>query len=159
MVEQSFPVPKSDPSKVRIVADFRNLNEAFKRPHWPTESSGQLLKHINADSKVFCAINTTSGYHQVQVDPESQKLLNIVTQQGRYCYTDLFNLLTDGEARYDETGCLKNMDDWLLFAQNLEGLDKKIINLMESYKKKKKQFSLPHKKITRCLKLCFALFF
>ena len=79
-------------------------------------------------------IDATSGYHQVRVDAESQKLLTIVTQQGRFSYTvttqgvcsssDLFNLLTDGEARYDGTGCLKNMDDWLLFAPNLEELEK-----------------------------------
>ena len=60
---KAFPVPKSDPSKVRIVADFRMLNKALKRPHWPTESSGQLLRHIEPDSKFFCAIDATSGYH------------------------------------------------------------------------------------------------
>ena len=36
---RAFPVQKSDPSKVRIVADFRELNKALARPHWPTESS------------------------------------------------------------------------------------------------------------------------
>ena len=118
---KAFPVPKSDPSKVRIVADFRNLNKALKRPHWPTESSGQLLRYILLDSKFFCAIDATSGYHHVKLDPESQELCTIVTQQGRFSYTvtpqgvcsssDLFNLLTDGEARYDGTGWPKNMDD------------------------------------------------
>ena len=69
-----------------------------------------------------------------------------MTREGRFWYTltpqgvcsssDLFNLHTDGETRYDGTGCLKNMDDWLLFAPNLEELEKKIINLMEFCKKK-----------------------
>ena len=72
---KAFPVPKSDPSKVRIVADFRNLNRALKRPHWPTESSTQLLRHIEADSRVFCAIDATSGYHQVKVDPSRRSCI------------------------------------------------------------------------------------
>ena len=54
---KAFAVPKGTPGKVRIVADFRNLNKALKRPVWPTESSGQLLRHIDPDSRVFCAIN------------------------------------------------------------------------------------------------------
>ena len=138
---KAFAVPKGTPGKVRIVADFRNLNKALKRPVWPTESSGQLLRHIDPDSRVFCSIDATSGYHQIRVDKESQELLTIVTQMGRFSYTvtpqgvcsssDLFNYLTDGTCRFDDTGTLKNMDDWLIFAPNLEELEKKIVKLMK----------------------------
>ena len=118
---KAFAVPKQDSTKVRIVADFRKLNKALKRPHWPTESSNQLLRHICPKPKFFITIDATSRYHQVPVDKESQKYLTIVTQQGKYAYTvtpqgvcsriDLFNILTDGQVRFDGTNCLKNMDD------------------------------------------------
>ena len=143
---KAFAVPKSDPTKVRLVADFRQLNRALKRPHWPTESSGQLLRHIDPKAKFFCTIDATSGYHQVPVCKESQKFLTIITQQGRFQYTvtpqgvcsssDLFNLLTDGQVRYDGTDTLKNMDDWLLFGKTLDELQLKLENLMQFCKEK-----------------------
>ena len=129
------------------MADFRQLNRALKRPHWPTESSGQLLRHIDPKAKFFCTIDATSGYHQVPVCKESQKFLTIITQQGRFQYTvtpqgvcsssDLFNLLTDGQVRYDGTDTLKNMDDWLIFGKTLDELQLKLENLMQFCKEKK----------------------
>ena len=72
---KAFAVPKQDSTKVRLVADFRQLNKALKRPHWPTESSGQLLRHIDPKARFFVTIDATSGYHQVPVSEESQKYL------------------------------------------------------------------------------------
>ena len=137
---RAFPVQKSDPSKVRIVADFRELNKALVHPNWPTESSNQLLRHIDPKARYFCTIDACSGYHQVRLCPESQDLCTIITQEGRFSYTvtpqgvcsssDLFNLLTDGTTRYDSTGTIKNMDDWLLFGATLQELEEKVLNLM-----------------------------
>lgn len=139
-MSKAFFVPKSDPSKVRLVADFRQLNKALKRPHWPTESSGQLMRHIDSKAKFFCTIDATQGYHQIPVAKSSQKYLTIVTQQGRFCYTvtpmgvcsssDLFNLLTDGEVRWEGNNVLKNMDDWLLSGRTLEELQGKMEKLL-----------------------------
>ena len=137
---KAFAVQKNDPTKVRIVADFRVLNSSLKRPIWPTESSSQLMRHIDPEARFFATIDATSGYHQVRVDERDQELLTIVTQQGRFKYTvtpqgvcsssDLFNMLTDGSSRYDSTQCLKNMDDWLLHAPTLANLEEKITQLM-----------------------------
>ena len=67
-LSKAFAVPKNDSSKVRIVMDFRQLN---KRPHWPTESSCQLLRHICPKSKFYVTVDATSGYHQVPVSKDS----------------------------------------------------------------------------------------
>ena len=122
------------------MADFRELNKALVRPNWPTESSNQLLRHIDPKARYFCTIDACSGYHQVRLCPESQDLCTIITQEGRFSYTvtpqgvcsssDLFNLLTDGTTRYDSKGTLKNMDDWLLFGATLQELEEKVLNLM-----------------------------
>ena len=48
---KAFAVAKNNSSKVRIVADFRQLNKALKRPTWPTESSCQLLRHVCPKSR------------------------------------------------------------------------------------------------------------
>ena len=88
---QAFPVPKpnSEPLKFRWVTDFRNLNMALKRPVWGGESSYQLLRHVDPKAKFFACFDAISGYHQMRVDEESSRLLNIVTQMGNYFYTVL----------------------------------------------------------------------
>jgi len=133
---QSFPVQKtnSDPAKCRWVTAFRNLNIALKRHVWGGESSYQLLRHMNPKAKYFTCFDAISGYHQIRVNDESSKLLNIITQMGNYRFTvlgqgicssqDLFNFITDRGTKLDEDfNCLKNIDDFLLFSDTLEGLE------------------------------------
>ena len=36
---KAFPLLKGDGTVVRIVSDFKRLNQAIERPNWPTESS------------------------------------------------------------------------------------------------------------------------
>ena len=81
---KAFPVIKGNGKEVRIVSDFKQLNKAIERPHWPTESSDQLLRNIESDSRFFVTLDLTSGYHQVEVDKESRNLLCISMPSGRY---------------------------------------------------------------------------
>ena len=62
---KAFPVIKGNGKDVRIVRDFKTLNKAIERSHWPTESSDQLLRNIESDSKYFVTLDLTSGYHHV----------------------------------------------------------------------------------------------
>ena len=141
---QSFPVqkPGSDLVKCRWVTDFRNLNKALKRPVWGSESSSQLFRHIDPKARYFACFNAISGYHQICVDAESSKLLNVVTQLGNYRFTvlgqgicssqDLFNFITDGGIKIDEDfNCLKNIDDFLLYSESLQGLEEQIGKLIK----------------------------
>ena len=84
---KAFPVPKGDGKSVRIVTDFKKLNQEIERCHWPTESSGQLLRHIDPEARYFVSLDLTSGYHQLRVDEESSNLLVISTPMGRYKFT------------------------------------------------------------------------
>ena len=106
----AFPVQKnSDPTKCRVVGDFRGLNNVLLKLYWHTESTNQLLRHIDPKARYFCCIDATSGFHQVPVDEEASKLLTKVTNSGRYSYkvlpqvvcnsSALWNILTDGDAR------------------------------------------------------------
>ena len=114
---KAFPVVKGDGTSCRIVADFKRLNQYIERPVWPTESSQQLLRHINPDARYFATMDLTSGYHQIPLDEESQNLLCISTPMGRFKYlvmaqgvcsaSDIFNYLTDGDMRYDGSESLK----------------------------------------------------
>ena len=50
---KAFPVLKGDGKSVRIVSDLKDLNQNIERPVWPTESSNQLLRHINPKAWYF----------------------------------------------------------------------------------------------------------
>ena len=120
---------------------FKQLNKAIERPHWPTESSDQLLRNIESDSRFFVTLDLTSGYHQVEVDKESRNLLCISTPGGRYRYTtlaqgvcsagDMFNYTTDGDMRVNGMRVVKNMDDLLFYHKTLE----RAIKELESFLK------------------------
>ena len=68
------------------VTDFRALNRALKRPVWGSESSQQLLHHIDLEAKNFATFEAISGYHQVAIDESSSDLLSIITQMGSLKY-------------------------------------------------------------------------
>ena len=81
-------------------------------------------------------MDLTSGYHQIPLDKESQNLLVISTPMGRFKYlvlaqgvcsaSDIFNFLTDGSMRYDDSEAIKNMDDVMMHCRTLEELEKKL---------------------------------
>ena len=55
---KAFPVVKGNGKDVRIVSDFKQLNKAIECPNWPTESSDQLLRNIESDSRnVDCELH------------------------------------------------------------------------------------------------------
>ena len=96
---QAFPrrKPNSWPIKCRWVTDFRDLNKALKWPVWGGESSGQLLRHVEPTARYFACFDAISGFHQVRVDEESSKLLNITTQMGNFRYMVLGQALCSSQ--------------------------------------------------------------
>ena len=83
---KAFPVAKSDGTSCRLVGDWRGVNQILKKLLNHTESFDQLLRHVPADSSVFAVIDAASGYHQLRVHEESQELLTIVTNMGRFTF-------------------------------------------------------------------------
>ena len=81
---QAFPrmKPGSDPPRCRWVT-------ALQRPVWGAESSSQVMRHIDPEARFFACFDATRGFHQIEVDEESSKLMSIVTQYGTYHYTVL----------------------------------------------------------------------
>ena len=92
-------------------------------------------------------IDAASGYHQLRVHEESQLLLTITTNMGRFTFkslpqgicnsADLWNLMTDGNSRIDsELNLEKNMDDWMLYARDLVKLKEKLEKFLQFAAKK-----------------------
>ena len=132
--------PNSWPIKCRWVTDFRDLNKALNCPIWGGgESSAQLLRQIDPSARFFAVFDAISGFHQVAVNTESSKLLNITTQMGNFRYTvlgqglccsqDLFNFITSGSTQTDTLSIYLKM--WMIFAYfqtQLKGSKTKLIS-------------------------------
>ena len=134
-VHQMFPVPKPGKPEVRLISDFKRLNSALQRPAYPVESNSQLLRHLHPDSRVFCTLDMTSGYHQCEVHPDDRELLTVICQYGRFRFnclsqgitsaSDFFNYLSDGDLRWAKCWerLLKNMDDVMMGAPTLQAFE------------------------------------
>ena len=80
-----FAVPKTPP-KVRLVTDYKYLNEWVLRPVHPFPAVKDIVKCIPADAKVFAKMDAVHGYFQLALDEESSKLTTFLLESGRYRY-------------------------------------------------------------------------
>ena len=74
--------------KVRLCVDFTKLNESVKRKNVPLSSVDQLLAELNG-TQVFGKLDSNSGFHQIVLHRNSQKLTTFIAPFGRYCYERL----------------------------------------------------------------------
>lgn len=80
-------VPKkldaSNKRKIRMVIDYRKLNQETVPDKFPLPNIEDLLNKLNG-SKIFSTIDLTSGFHQIEMDPESIPKTAFSTDTGHY---------------------------------------------------------------------------
>lgn len=69
----------------RMCVDFRALNQITVRQPFPMPVMDELMAKL-AGSTYFTSMDLISGYHQIPIDPESQKFTAFVTSDGHYEY-------------------------------------------------------------------------
>ena len=55
----------------RMCIDYRKLNEATKKDHYPLPFMDQMLERL-ARQSFYCFLDGYSGYNQIAVDPQDQ---------------------------------------------------------------------------------------
>jgi len=76
-----FPIPKPD-SSLRLVVNYRpTVNKQSQIDHYPPPKPDNVFASI-AKFKVFCVLDLSEAYLQLELDEESQKLLTISTHLG-----------------------------------------------------------------------------
>ena len=86
-VNSMVVVPKPY-GKVRICIDPCDLNKAVLREHYPVKTIEDILLEIT-EAKVFSKLDAVSGYWQIKLCKESQKLCTFNRPLGRYSFTRL----------------------------------------------------------------------
>ncbi|XP_023245312.1 uncharacterized protein LOC111642887 [Copidosoma floridanum] len=121
-------VKKKDSDDIRLCIDFTRLNNNVKRAIHPIPKVDVTLARLKG-SKIFSKLDATSGYHQLELDKESQPLTTFITPYGRYmhmrvpfgvnCASDYFSKkFTDIFA--DIPNVVSHVDDVLIHSENLE---------------------------------------
>ncbi len=123
-------VPKKPGSdKLRLTVDLRKLNTYVKRPQHPVRSAHDCVSSVPPTARFFSTFDAKMGYHQVELDPQSQLLTTFATPWGRYKHVratmgltsagDEYNCRTDA-ALATLPNTEKIVDDVLLYDQTWE---------------------------------------
>lgn len=75
-------IKKAD-GEYRLTIDFRELNKIIVKIYFPLPNIEEELNKL-AGKKCFISLDLMSGYHQMEVEPESRKYTAFVTPKGHY---------------------------------------------------------------------------
>jgi len=151
-------MPKKN-DKWRVCIDYRELNKATLKDHFPLPFIDQVLDTL-AGKKYFSFLDGFSGYNQIQVAPEDQDKTTFTCPWGTYAYRVLPFGLCNAPATFQRVvlgifsdlihDCVEvYMDDFTVygntFEEALENLEKVLKRCKEA------NLSLSHEK-------CFMMF-
>ncbi|CAA0807105.1 Unknown protein, partial [Striga hermonthica] len=72
-------------NKWRMCIDFRDLNLACPKDHYPLPRIDQLVDST-AGCELLSMMDASQRYHQIPLAPEDQSKVSFVTSKGMYCY-------------------------------------------------------------------------
>lgn len=75
-------VPKKNQS-IRVCIDFTRLNQAVLREYHPLPTTEETLSSLG-NAKIFSQLDANSGYWQLRLSEQAQKLTTFITPFGRY---------------------------------------------------------------------------
>jgi hypothetical protein len=78
-------IPTRTPTSWRVCVDYRKLNAATKKDHFPLPFIDQILERL-AGNKFFCFLDGFSGYNQVAIDPRDQEKTTFTCPFGTFTF-------------------------------------------------------------------------
>ncbi|GJX80016.1 reverse transcriptase domain-containing protein [Tanacetum coccineum] len=95
--EKNEHVPTRIITGWRVCIDYRKLNEATRKDHFPLPFMDQMLERLEGN-KFFRFLDGFSGYFHIPIEPVDQEKTTFTCPYGTYAYKrmsfDLFNALT-----------------------------------------------------------------
>ncbi|GJY36632.1 reverse transcriptase domain-containing protein [Tanacetum coccineum] len=69
----------------RVCIDYRKLNEATRKDHFPLPFMDQMLERL-ARNDYYCFLDGFSGYFQIPIDPKDQEKTTFTCPYGTFAY-------------------------------------------------------------------------
>nr|GFC25128.1 reverse transcriptase domain-containing protein [Tanacetum cinerariifolium] len=69
----------------RVCIDYRKLNEATRKDHFPLLFMDQMLERL-AGNEYYCFLDGFSGYFQISIDPKDQEKTTFTCPYGTFAY-------------------------------------------------------------------------
>nr|GEZ82774.1 reverse transcriptase domain-containing protein [Tanacetum cinerariifolium] len=69
----------------RVCIDYRKLNEATRKDHFPLPFMDQMLERL-AGNEYYCFLDGFSGYFQIPIDPNDQEKTTFTCSYGTFAY-------------------------------------------------------------------------
>ncbi|GJZ79571.1 reverse transcriptase domain-containing protein [Tanacetum coccineum] len=69
----------------RVCIDYRKLNEATRKDHFPLPFMDQMLERL-AGNEYYCFLNGFLGYFQIPIDPHDQEKTTFTCPYGTFAY-------------------------------------------------------------------------
>nr|GEZ45740.1 retrovirus-related Pol polyprotein [Tanacetum cinerariifolium] len=127
----------------RVCIDYRKLNEATRKDHFPLPFMDQMVERL-AGNEYYCFLNGFSGYFQILIDPHDQEKTTFTCPYGTFAYRRMTFGLCNASGTFQR--CMLAifhdmvekmmevfMDDFLVFRSSFEcclsWLDKMLIEV------------------------------
>nr|GFB70735.1 DNA-directed DNA polymerase [Tanacetum cinerariifolium] len=78
-------VPTRLVTGLRVCIDYRKLNEATRKDHFPLPFMDQMLERL-AGNEYYCFLDGFSGYFQIPIDPKDQEKTTFTCPYGTFAY-------------------------------------------------------------------------
>jgi hypothetical protein len=77
-------IPQRTTTGWHVCIDYRKLNSHTRKDHFPLPFIGRILERL-AGQSYYCFLDGYSGYNQVVVDPQDQKMTTFTCPFGTFC--------------------------------------------------------------------------
>ncbi|GJY63831.1 reverse transcriptase domain-containing protein [Tanacetum coccineum] len=78
-------IPTRLVTRWRVCIDYRKLNEATRKDHFPLSFIDQMLERL-ARNDYYCFLDGFSGYFQIPIDPKDQEKTTFTCPYGTFAY-------------------------------------------------------------------------
>ena len=82
------PPKPSDPNSIRLCVDMREANKAVMRERYLTPTIDDIIHDLNGNT-IFSELDIRSGYHQLELHPDSRYITTFSTHAGLWRYKHL----------------------------------------------------------------------
>jgi hypothetical protein len=83
--EKNDLIPQRTVTGWRMCIDYRKLNKATRKDHFPLPFIDEMLERL-ANHSFFCFLDGYSRYHQISIHPSDQSKTTFTCPYGTYAY-------------------------------------------------------------------------